>query len=193
MAATIVAGNFENNSQATQAVEKLVRSGVAPDRVCVFFLSPPGQHATFPIGGDRNESPGATQSDTGALKGAAVGGAIGLGAGVAASVLAGPIAALAGLGVGAYTGSLAGALNKAGKDESGKAEDRKQETIRHAGMLVAVNVSEQTPESLAVDVLREHGARDIERAQGTWRDGKWDDFDPLSVPQLVSGGKRRAA
>ena len=126
MAATIIAGNFENNSQATQAVEKLVHSGVAPDRVCVFFLNPPGQHATFPVGGDRNESPGATQSDTGALKGAAIGGAIGLGAGVAASVVAGPIAALAGLGVGAYTGSLAGALNKAGKDESGKAEDHKQ-------------------------------------------------------------------
>jgi hypothetical protein len=193
MAATIVAGNFENNSQATQAVEKLVRSGVAPDRVCVFFLSPPGQHATFPIGGDRDESPGATQSDTGALKGAAVGGAIGLGAGAAASVLVGPIAVLAGLGVGAYTGSLAGALNTAGKDESGNAKDRKQETIRHAGMLVAVNVSEQTPESLAVDVLSEYGARDIERAKGAWRDGKWDDFDPLSAPQLVSGGKRRAA
>jgi hypothetical protein len=192
MAATIIAGNFENNTQATQAVEKLVRSGVAPDRVCVFFLSPPGQHATFPVGGDRNESPGATQSDSGALKGAALGGAIGLGAGAAASVLAGPIAVLAGLGVGAYTGSLAGAQNKAGKDESGKAEDRKQETMRHAGMLVAVNVSEQTPDALAIDVLRAHGARDVERAKGAWRDGKWDDFDPLSAPQLVSG-KGRAA
>ena len=51
----------------------------------------------------------------------------------------------------------------------------------------------QTPESLAVDVLSEYGARDIERAKGAWRDGKWDDFDPLSAPQLVSRGKRRAA
>jgi hypothetical protein len=193
MAATIVAGNFENNGQATQAVEKLVHSGVAPDQVCVYFLSPPGQHAAFPVGGDRDESPGATKSDNGALKGAAVGGAIGLGAGVAASAALGPIAALAGLGVGAYTGSLAGALSKTGKSAEKESSTREPAAPRHAGMLVAVKVSEQAPETLAIDVLCEHGARDIERAQGTWHDGKWADFDPLSTPHRVEGLKRNAA
>ncbi|MCI3952095.1 MAG: hypothetical protein K0R53_1592, partial [Burkholderiales bacterium] len=42
MAATIIAGNFENNARATEAVEDLLHSGVAPDQVCVFFLNPPG-------------------------------------------------------------------------------------------------------------------------------------------------------
>ena len=56
---------------------------------------------------------------------------------------------------------------------------------RRAGMVVAVNASAQAPEKLAIAVLREHGARDIERAKGTWRQGKWQDFDPLSPPKFV--------
>jgi hypothetical protein len=196
MAATIVAGNFDSSSPATQAVEKLVHAGVAPDQVCVFFLNPPGQHATFPVGGDRNESAGATQTDSGAIKGAVVGGAIGLGAGAAAAAattVAGPIAILAGLGVGAYTGSLAGALSKTGNKAERAANEPKPAAPRDAGMVVAVKISEQAPETLAIDVLREHGAHDIERAHGTWHDGKWEDFDPLSTPRRVEATKRNAS
>lgn len=188
MAATIIAGNFENNARATEAVEDLLHSGVAPDQVCVFFLNPPGQHATYPVGGDRHESPGSRQSDTGALKGAAVGGAVGVGVGAAAAASTaalGPIAALAALGVGAYTGALAGALGKSGKKAEREAGESKKAEPRRAGMVVAVRVSHQAPENRAIEVLRQYGARDIERAEGMWRDGKWEDFDPLSSPRLV--------
>ncbi|MGQ0526099.1 MAG: hypothetical protein ACT4P8_20835 [Betaproteobacteria bacterium] len=187
MAATIIAGNFEDNSRATEAVKALVKGGVAPDQVCVFFLNPPGQHDAYPVGGDRGESPGSRQSDTGALKGAAVGGAAGLAAGAAAASTAvlGPIAVLAGLGVGAYTGALAGALSKTGRRPEKEAGEPASPPPRRAGMVVAVNVSANASENLAADVLRQHGARDIERAQGTWTRGKWEDFDPLSAPRLV--------
>jgi hypothetical protein len=188
MAATIIAGNFEDNSRATEAVKALVKGGVAPDQVCVFFLNPPGQHDAYPVGGDRGESPGSRQSDTGALKGAAVGGTAGLAAGAvaAASTAAlGPIAVLAGLGVGAYTGALAGALSKTGRRPEKEAGEPATPPPRRAGMVVAVNVSAKVPEKRATDALRQHGARDIERAQGTWTQGKWEDFDPLSTPQLV--------
>ncbi|MGQ0750731.1 MAG: hypothetical protein ACT4PS_09380 [Betaproteobacteria bacterium] len=187
MAATIIAGNFEDNTRATDAVKALIDDGFAPDQVCVFFLNPPGQHAVYGIGG-RNESPGSRQSDTGALKGAAVGGAVGLGVGAAAAAATatlGPIAALAALGVGAYTGSLVGALSKSGKRAEREAGEPRKPPPRHAGMVVAVNISETIPEKRAVEVLQEHGARDIERATGTWHDGKWEDFDPVSAPQLV--------
>ena len=60
-------------------------------------------------------------------------------------------------------------------------------------MVVAVKISEQAPETQAIEVLREHGAHDIERAEGRWRDGKWEDFDPLSTPRLVTEKKRGAA
>jgi len=184
--ASIIAGNFENNARATEAVEELVHSGFAPGDVCVFFLNPPGQHATYPVGGDREESPGARESDAGALKGAAAGGAVGLAAGAAAAAALGPIAAFAALGVGAYTGSLVGALGKSGEGperEAGKSPAREP---RHAGMLVAVKLSGRASEDRAIGVLRQYGARDIERAHGTWRDGKWQDFDPLSTPQRVT-------
>lgn len=186
MADTIIAGNFEENTRATEAVKELVGAGVAPDQVCVFFLNPPGQHATFPVGGDRAESPGSRQSDTGALKGAAVGGAAGLAAGVAAAAALGPIAVLAGLGVGAYTGSLAGALSKSGKKPEHQAGEPKKPEPRDAGMMVAVRISERASEQRTLDVLKRHGAHDIERAEGTWRHGKWEDFDPLSAPQRVN-------
>lgn len=189
MADRIIAGNFENGTQATEAVQELVHGGVPPGEVCVFFLNPPGQHATYPVGGDRAESPGARQSDTGAIKGAAIGGAAGLAAGAAAAAATaalGPIAVLAGLGVGAYTGSLAGALSESGKGPEREAGEPRKPEPRRAGMVVAVRISEQAPEDRAIDVLRRHGARDIERAQGTWRNGKWEDFDPLSAPQRVA-------
>ena len=34
-------------------------------------------------------------------------------------------------------------------------------------------------------MLRAHGAKDIERASGMWRDGDWVDFDPVASPHLV--------
>ena len=187
--ASIIAGNFENNARATEAVEELLHSGLAPDQVCVFFLNPPGQHATYPVGGDREESPGARESDTGAVKGAAVGGAVGLGAGVVAAAgtaALGPIAALAALGVGAYTGSLVGALSKSGKGPEREAGNRPKPEPRRAGMLVAAHIADSVPEARLIDVLKKYGARDIERAEGMWRDGRWQDFDPLSSPKRVA-------
>jgi hypothetical protein len=37
----------------------------------------------------------------------------------------------------------------------------------------------------AVNILRSAGARDIERADGTWEASRWVDFDPLKPPLLV--------
>ena len=79
-----------------------------------------------------------------------------------------------------------GALSKSGKEAEREAGEAKTPEPRHAGMVVAVRISERVPEQRAIEVLKRHGARDIERAEGTWRNGKWEDFDPLSAPQRVS-------
>ena len=101
----IIAGRFEQEAQADHAAEALRQQGFAAEDVTVFYLNPPGQHATFPVGGDRDKSHGATHAHSGALKGAAIGGVVGLGIGVAAAPLVGPAAAAAGAGAGAYVGS----------------------------------------------------------------------------------------
>jgi hypothetical protein len=92
---------------------------------------------------------------------------------------------LAALGVGAYTGSLAGALSKSGRSAERDAGQTTKPEPRRAGMVVAIRVSDPTSEARATQVLQHHGARDIEHAQGTWRNGKWEDFDPLSTPQRI--------
>jgi hypothetical protein len=94
----IIAGRFEQEAQADRAAEALRQQGFAAEDVTVFYLNPPGQHATFPVGGDRDKSHGATHAHSGALKGAAIGGVVGLGVGVAATQLVGPAAAVAGAG-----------------------------------------------------------------------------------------------
>ena len=56
---------------------------------------------------------------------------------------------------------------------------------RPAGVMVAVNTESAEDEELAVDLMRDRGARMIERAQGSWRNGKWTDFDPVSEPDII--------
>jgi len=36
--------------------------------------------------------------------------------------------------------------------------------------------------------LQASGAKDIETAEGHWRDGKWADFDPVAPPGGEAGG-----
>jgi len=185
---TIIAGRFEQSDQSEEAVEALVGQGVERSDISVFFVTPAGQHDATPIGGDEHESPGTERSDTSAGAGAAVGG---VGAGVAGAAvgamagLAAPLVAVAVVGAaaaGAYGGSLAGAM-KGTMDPGANA-------IRHAGMLVAVRATDAVGESAIIAALRSAGALDLERANGTWADGDWSDFDPTRPPQLIDAPTR---
>ncbi|MFJ5383436.1 hypothetical protein ACIPID_17345, partial [Cupriavidus sp. CER94] len=79
-------------------------------------------------------------------------------------------------GVGAYAGSLMGAL---------AGTERGTGPVRHAGVLLAAHVSDANT-ALVASELRRGGARDVERAKGQWRDGRWEDFDPLAPPVPAS-------
>ena len=188
----IIAGRFEQEAQAEQGVVALREQGFGAEDVTMFYLNPPGQHATFPVGGDQDVSHGTTEAHRGALKGAAVGGAVGLGVGVAAAPLVGPLGVLAGVGAGAYVGSLAGALGDMGEsDTTTVAPPRKASAgdgvpqERPSGFMVAARAPEYARRVIAVNVLQAMGAHDVERADGIWQMGKWVDFDPLQAPKLV--------
>jgi hypothetical protein len=194
----IIAGRFEQEAQAEAAVAALRRGGFDADDVTVFFVNPAGQHATYPIGGDRDASPGAKHAYSGVLKSVAVGTAVGVGVGLAASPALGPAAVVAGAGVGAYAGSLVGALgNMEEKPASAKPDEQVVEQVattdarldtacvRSSGIFVAVRALAFPKRVAAVNVLRAEGAQDIERADGTWQAGQWIDFDPLKPPLLV--------
>ena len=182
--ATIIAAGFETIVEAQDALARLQQAGVNSEYLCEFRVNPPGMHDETPIGGDRNESPGAQHVDSGATKGAAVGAAIGTVAGAAITPFLGPAGIVAGAGVGAYTGSLVGGM-KEGVDETPQPDHT---TVRPAGALIAVNVDGAgVSEESIVRAFEEAGAWQIERTEGMWEDGEWADFDPLDPPRLIGG------
>jgi hypothetical protein len=175
---TIIAGLFENIEHAQDAETTLQRHGFARTDVCHFANNPPGQHDQYPIGGDERADPGAKHAHAGAGIGAGVG--AGTGAAVGA-VVGGPPGAAVGAGIGAYIGSLAGTLGAL----DGKGSDERP-VRRPAGVMVAARIDTAASEQLAIEVLRAEGATHVEKAEGRWEAGKWADFDPVSVPRVVT-------
>jgi hypothetical protein len=176
--AKIVAGRFREVGAAQAAVSALPGEGFERAQFQSFFVTPPGQHATFPVGGDAYSDEGAKEAGGGALRGVLIGGAIGLVAGMAAYLVFNQlITILAGIGLGAYVGSLLGALVKT------RAGNALRATVEHpveraSGPMVAIRVDDTASESRAVAILERHGAYDIERTEGQWHAGDWKDFDP---------------
>jgi hypothetical protein len=177
---TIIAGRFETLEKAEQAIQVLMSSeSLESENICTFYVGPPGQHATHPLGGDHTTDSHSTEAHTEGMKGGAIGaGVVGL-----AALAAGPVAAVAGAAVGAYVGSLAGALSGMNEDE---ATAQGGQVVRHAGVMVATRIADTTDEASVVRTLEQQGAQDVEMTQGQWRHGAWVDFDPASPPRLIT-------
>lgn len=185
----IIAGHFQLQEQAQHAIHQLIDAGFSEDKICSFYLNPPGQHDLFSIGGDRDKSPGAKESGDSMKRGAATGGVIGTAAGAAGMVAAGPIAPVVGGFVGAHIGSLVGTLSgmkESGESEQGEHGAERAIPQRRSGMIVAVSTEQAPVDENAVDILRSVGADQIERADGTIANGNWEDFDPLATPTLIN-------
>lgn len=180
----IIAGRLQQQDQVEQATEQLVQAGFPRDQISSFFVNPAGQHDLYPVGGDRDKSPGAHESDTGWVTGATAGGAIGAAVGLAGTVVAGPLGPALGALVGAHTGSLVGTLSS--MKEKGENEDGENEVPqRQSGMLVAVGTADEHQERTALEVLQGLGADQLEQAEGIIEQGDWKDFDPLMPPHLL--------
>ncbi len=174
---TIIAGHFQLQETALEACEAFKAAGFDAGQVSTFYNNPPGQHAVIPTGGDRIASPGAQDTPAGIAKGEVTGAAVGAAVGAATIPLTGPVGPVLGGLVGAHVGSLYSFSELKEKEESGPPP-------RHATMMVAVAV-EADQESRAIELMRQQGALQVERAEGLIADGDWKDFDPLSVPQFV--------
>ena len=174
----IVAGRFKEPAGAEAVLRALPDQGFQHSEFEMFFVTPPGQHGTFPIGGDVFSDEGAKQGGSGAVIGALIGAAIGLGAGVIAYLLLDQyLVILALIAVGAYVGSLIGAMSRM------RPGSLRRATVEHpverpSGLMVAIKVDRQGSEPRAIETLQRYGARDIERTEGEWKAGDWKDFDP---------------
>lgn len=183
---TIIAGHLQLQEQIAAARQALLAAGFAEQQISAFYVSQPGQHDRYELGGDEDQSPGAKESTQGMAAGAAAGAAVGAAAGAATSIVTGPIGPIVGGLVGAHVGSLYSLsdMKEAGEPEQGSV--RNERAPRKAGMMIAVALSDRDGEARALDVLHRLGADHIERAEGHIVDGDWRDFDPLTRPQLLS-------
>ncbi len=179
----IVAGRFDQQGEAQAAVERLLRHGFGRDDVSSFFVNPPGQHAKFALGGDRNVSPGARGAGLAAIGGAILGGVLGFIFGMAASHVFGLVATITGMVAGAYLGMLAGALARL--QDRAAARQRGDAPVRRGGIMVAAHTPTPTSRDEAMRTLKSSGAIDVEEAEGDWHDGRWADFDPTAPPSRV--------
>src|SRR5688500_13378804 len=105
--ANIIAGRFETQPEADRAVEALAAAGFKPEDRTSFFLTPAGQHAEYPIGGDAHHDEGTKKSGKSAATSAAVGSVTGLALGTVVGAAIGEAGltaagAIAGAGVGGY-------------------------------------------------------------------------------------------
>lgn len=173
---TIIAARFDLQDEAAHAVSVLEEAGFARERISSFFVNPAGQHDRFAVGGDRDKSPGAEHTDSGAAAGVAAGAGAGAAAGLASTPVTGPLGpALGGL-VGGHLGGLVGSLAATDDDPIPR---------RVAGMMVAVAAEQEQQAAQAIRLLQGLAGADLERAEGNIQEGDWTDFDPLSIPQPV--------
>jgi len=161
--ATIIAASLQLQNQAEEAVKQLVLAGFAPDKVTSFFVNPPGQHALYPIGGDEfSDATEESGKNTAFVE---------------------------------ITETLIGVMHhkkpsehadSAEKSENVSASPAHTQRLRRAGMLVAVELADQTLQDKVVTLLSQLGATNIEKAEGEIINGEWHNFDPLMEPCYLS-------
>jgi hypothetical protein len=188
---TIIAGRFDGQARADAAVSALEAKGFHRDQIAAFFVNPPGQHDLHGTHLDPDASAGAHDAGSGAMTGALAGTGVGAVVGLATVPFLGPVAAFAGAAVGTYVGSLTGALEKLGDAEATTAHSadappgNDDAPPRKSGMLVAVRAPSSSEQVSAITILHAQGAVDMEQMQGSITRSLWNDFDPLSAPDLV--------
>jgi uncharacterized protein (TIGR02271 family) len=180
MAKTVV-GLMEDTREAESVVRDLTAS-CGCDRGDIGLMAR-GQERGAPEGnnlGGRDEDNFASGALKGAGAGAAIGGVLGLVAGVASLsipglgplIAAGPIAsALAGAGIGAAAGGLIGGLMQLGVPE--EEAHYYAEGVRRGGTLITVNAASDKVADCAANVMREHGAVDIDERAAQWKQSGW--------------------
>jgi len=173
----IIAGRFDATVDADAAIEALRREGFAREEIDSFYVPPAGQNAMAPLGGDApRASAGSRFAGFGAVAGALLGALLGALVGLAVDSRYGAVAVLFAAGVGAYLGSFIGTVRKVGAARPGEVSVEHPSEPK-GGRMVAVNAERPQADAAALRVLCEFRARDVGRADGTWRNG-WKDFDP---------------
>jgi len=194
MVKTIV-GSFDSFNEAQRVARDLIDDGFLDSDVNVIASNIRGDYKTD----ERVKTTDTSGAATGAVTGGVVGGAAGLAAslmgltipGIGPIIAAGPIVAtLSGAGVGAVAGGLIGGLTDIGVSKSDA--EYYAESVRRGGALVTVRADDSRAER-AAEIMREHGAVDIERRAEEWRESGWTGWNPEALPYTLEDIERDRA
>lgn len=164
MAKTVI-GILENPTQAQQAVDELLKSGFQRRDVGVISSDLLREAATAASGASRGMA-------FGALAGMLVGAATMAIPGFGPLLVAGPgLALLGGTTLGALAGGIVGALKARGMPE--EQANFYAEGVRRGGTLITVNAVNDDLAQRAVEILKRHGAVDVEQRIADWRRLGW--------------------
>lgn len=186
MVKTIV-GSFDNFNEAHQVANDLRAAGFLDSDISIVANDVAGEYREDPRVAPVKEAE-TSATAKGAVTGAVVGGGAGLAAslaglaipGIGPIIAAGPIVAtLAGAGTGAVAGGLIGGLVDLGVPES--EAQYYAESVRRGGALVTVRADEARADQVT-DIMRDHGAVDIEGRVERWRESGWERFDADAQP-----------
>src|SRR5258706_14571047 len=106
----IVAARFDRSIDADAALAALGNEGFNDSEIESFYVSPPGQHGSYALGGDSHSDAGARFRGAGAAIGAVGGAGAGPPLGTPPSLAHGFAAILLPLGLGAHIGSFFAAM-----------------------------------------------------------------------------------
>lgn len=195
MVKTIV-GSFDSFNEAHQVANDLRSAGFIDSDISIVANNAAGAYRDDPRVTTTDDDTDASATAKGAVTGAVVGGGAGLAAslaglaipGIGPIIAAGPIVAtLAGAGTGAVAGGLIGGLVDLGVPESDA--QYYAESVRRGGALVTVRADGSRAEEVS-EILRQHGAVDIEGRVERWRENGWERFDQESKPYTVDEIRR---
>ena len=196
--ATIIAARVETQQRADELMAQLQSRGIAADDMQAFYVNPPGQHGTYPIGGDVAVG----YRHRGIKPGAGVRGR----SGCCGRTRRRRDRWRGDTAVGADHCSRAGRRRSARRRNGRcacldpplarrKAGNRNQ----HAGCRCSQHAPRwndarrargSANEKTVIDLLSAAAVEDLERAQGDWQDGQWVDFDPLAPPHKIGAEAR---
>ncbi|HVO90442.1 MAG TPA: hypothetical protein VMV45_18035 [Casimicrobiaceae bacterium] len=198
-----VVGSFDSFDEAQRVARDLIDEGFMESDINVIASNARGDFqddarladrsgTTMPAGTITDRDTTTHKDHSGAATGAVTGGVVGGAAGLAASLMsltipgigpiiaAGPIVAtLTGAGVGAVAGGLIGGLTDIGVSK--EHAEYYSEAVRRGGALVTVRADESRAEQ-AAELMREHGAIDIDRRVERWRETGWSGYDVNATP-----------
>jgi hypothetical protein len=173
----IVVGLLDSQAEAQKAIEELLKSGFRREDIGTLVMAP---------GADKIVNNAAKGVFLGSIAGLLIGAATMLIPGIGWVMVAGPVSSvLLGTALGAAAGGVIAALRSKGVPE----KDAKffEEGVRRGGVLITVAAKTDEDARRAEEILKRHGAMDIDARREEWKREGWSEKPAAGKAEKAKG------